>query len=232
MMRMIVTFNILLHASEQFFWNAIESAPIEYLKTLQNKLICIYRLSVKMLEIFERYMFSEGGFCSVFVKCCMISKSNTTVPPLEIWPRLFQTKACFMLLSFQHLSFYSAFSSLLHVINLNWVFNLSSLGLLMATGVATLKMNDVLAELVARSQAGLAWALLCKIFPTMKNTEDILISSDFSTNNDHDLQEVARVLVALNELGRLMQKKVILCSPDPEDCINKHWAMDIGSVCC
>lgn len=43
--RMIVTFNILLHASEQFLWNAIKSAPIEYLKTLQNKLILLQVIS-------------------------------------------------------------------------------------------------------------------------------------------------------------------------------------------
>lgn len=66
----------------------------------------------------------------------------------------------------------------------------------------------------------------------MKNTEGVLISSNFTTNNDHILQEVAGVLFALNELDRLMQKKVILCTPNPEDCINKHWAMDVGSACC
>jgi len=79
----------------------------------------------------------------------------------------------------------------------------------MATGIVTqLKMNDVLANLVAKSKTGLAWAFLCKIFPTLKNTEDVPISHDFSTTTNHDLQEVATVLVALNELGRLMQKKL------------------------
>lgn len=66
----------------------------------------------------------------------------------------------------------------------------------------------------------------------MKNTEGVPISSNFTTNNDHILQEVAGVLFALNELDRLMKKKVILCAPNPEDCINKHWAMDIGSAYC
>lgn len=99
----------------------------------------------------------------------------------------------------------------------------------MTAEVATLKMNNVLAKLVAMSKTDLAQALLCKIFLTMKNTEDVLISSDFSTNNSHDLQEVARVLVALDQLGRLMQKKVILCSPNPEGCINKHWAFQFAA---
>jgi len=49
---MTVIIYILLHASEQFLWNAIESAPIGYLMTLQNKLICIYRLSIK----YQKYL--------------------------------------------------------------------------------------------------------------------------------------------------------------------------------
>lgn len=79
-------------------------------------------------------------------------------------------------------------------------------------GVANLKMNDVQAELIARSKTVLPGMLFCKICLT--NTED-LMSDDFSTNNKHNLQEVARVLFALNKLGRPMQKKFILCSSNP-----------------
>lgn len=48
----------------------------------------------------------------------------------------------------------------------------------MVTGVANPKTNGVLDLLVVRSKTGLTRPLLYKTLPTMKNTEDVLISSD------------------------------------------------------
>lgn len=57
--------------------------------------------------------------------------------------------------------------------------------------------------------------LLVKFPPAMKTTEDILISSD--------LQEAAKVPVALNKLGRLMQKKLFFACLAPRIAFMSKW---------
>lgn len=163
--------------------------------------MCLKVVNKNALDIRIMYVFSEKFFCSVFVQCWMFSKPNTVVPPPEIQSIFFQIKSYFMVLSLHNPGFHSTFSSLLHVTKWNWVSILRSL----CSSVALLQMNNVGDKFVPRSKTGIACTLLCKIFPTMKTTEDVLISSD--------LQEAARVLVALDKLGRLMQKD-IFCLPN------------------
>lgn len=166
------------------------------LNTPEHAYLCLKVVSKNALDIWTMYVFSEkffilflfsaAGFPSQTLWSCLL-KSN---------PYFSQTKSYFMLLSLHNLSFHSAFSSLLHVTKWNWVSILRSL----CSRVAQLQMNNVWDKFVPRSKTGIACTLPCKIFPTMKTTEDVLISSD--------LQEGARVLGALNKLGRLMQKKL------------------------
>lgn len=90
-------------------------------------------------------------------------------PSLTLWYHLLKSNISFLkpklALGFSAFNIWACIQPSAHCsMWTNWVFNFISLGLLMATGVATLKVDHVLAPLVARSKTGLAWELLCKFF--------------------------------------------------------------------